>query len=355
MKSKKLLSMGLSLVMSLSLAVPAFAAANTSNKTEISGAYKEVTIAVDVPATGKAFINPYGLDLEVPQDAADSANSGKATIKGQQIVSAPMAIKNKSAMDLSVSATVTGAITPIDVPSGETAPTLMKFATNTTKGVGTNPDAEGYVPPATGKSAFVYFQAKQAADTTGTAAAVATEYAAWGASAYSEATDIIVAAKAVAKENIMTLRAATLDNTGTFTSYKAGSIGLFRLTGDCTSGSKVNWTDKDQFTVTVAFTFTPANVEKYAVTVSPVGGTGTTTGVNVAADYATAAEGDEVTISIEGVTVGNVATITVTGANNDSITVTPASFTSATGATDTTATFTMPAQAVTVTVTVAAP
>ncbi len=352
MKSKKLLSLGLSLVMSLSLAVPAFAAANTSNTTEISGAYKEVTIAVDVPATGKAFINPYGLDLKVPQAEGDST---EVTIKGQQIVSAPMAIKNKSAMDLSVSATVTGKITPITVPDGQTAPTLMKFATGTTKGSGTNPDAPDYVAPATGKSAYVYFQAKQATNTTGTVADIATEYAAWGASAYDEDTDVIVAAKAVAKENVMTLRAADLEDNGTFKAFKAGSIGMFRLTGDCTSGSKANWTDKDQFTVTVAFTFTPAAVEKYAVTVSPVGGTGTTTGVNVAADYATAAEGDEVTISIEGVTVGNVATITVTGANGDSITVTPASFTSAAGATDTTATFTMPAQAVTVTVTVAAP
>lgn len=58
MKSKKLLSLGLSLVMSLSLAVPAFAAANNSNTTEISGTYKDVVIDVDVPATGAAFINP---------------------------------------------------------------------------------------------------------------------------------------------------------------------------------------------------------------------------------------------------------------------------------------------------------
>lgn len=322
MKSKKLLSLGLSLVMSLSLAVPAFAAANTDNTTEISGTYKDVVIDVVVPNTGKAFINPYGLDLKVPQAEGDTT---EVTIAGQQIVSAPMAIMNKTAMDLSVSATVTGAITPITPDAGETAPTLMKFATNTTKGVGSNPEAPDYVAPATGKSAFVYFQAKQAADTTGTAANIATEYAAWGASAYNEATDIIVAAKAVAKDNIMTLRAADMSGSnGAFSAFKAGSIGMFRLTGDCTSGSKANWTEKDKFTVTVAFTFTPANVEKYAITI------GNVTGGTVTADYATAAEGDVVTLTATPTTNGQVPTYVfkkADGTPDASITVTNGKFT----------------------------
>lgn len=335
MKSKKLLSLGLSLVMSLSLAVPAFAAANNSNTTEISGTYKDVVIAVDVPATGAAFINPYGLDLKVPQAEGDAT---EVTITGQQIVSAPMALKNKTAMDLSVSATVTGTITPITVPDGETAPTLMKFATSTTKGSGGSPDSPDYVPPATGKSAFVYFQAKQAADTSGTPANIAAEYAAWGASAFNADTDVIVAAKAVAKENIMTLRAAAVDNTGAFTAFKAGSIGMFRLTGDCTSGAKANWTEKDKFTTTVAFTFTPATITKYAVTI------GTVTGGTVTADYATAAEGDVVTLTATPTTAGQVPTYVfkkADGSTDASITVTDGKFT-------------MPAYAITIDATFAA-
>lgn len=336
MKSKKLLSLGLSLVMSLSLAVPAFAA--NDNTTEISGTYKDVVIDVDVPATGAAFINPYGLDLKVPQDATDSGNTNEATITGQQIVSAPMALKNKTAMDLSVSATVTGTITPITVPDGETAPTLMKFATSTTKGSGGSPDSPDYVAPATGKSAFVYFQAKQAADTSGTPANIAAEYAAWGASAFNADTDVIVAAKAVAKENIMTLRAAAVDNTGAFTAFKAGSIGMFRLTGDCTSGAKANWTEKDKFTTTVAFTFTPATITKYAVTI------GTVTGGTVTADYATAAEGDVVTLTATPTTAGQVPTYVfkkADGSTDASITVTDGKFT-------------MPAYAITIDATFAA-
>lgn len=334
MKSKKLLSLGLSLVMSLSLAVPAFAA--NDNTTEISGTYKDVVIDVDVPATGAAFINPYGLDLKVPQAEGDTT---EVTITGQQIVSAPMALKNKTAMDLSVSATVTGTITPITVPDGETAPTLMKFATSTTKGSGGSPDSPDYVPPATGKSAFVYFQAKQAADTSGTPANIAAEYAAWGASAFNADTDVIVAAKAVAKENIMTLRAADMSGSnGAFSAFKAGSIGMFRLTGDCTSGSKANWTEKDKFTVTVAFTFTPANVEKYAITI------GNVTGGTVTADYATAAEGDVVTLTATPTTAGQVPTYVfkkADGSTDASITVTDGKFT-------------MPAYAITIDATFAA-
>lgn len=317
MKSKKLLSLALAFIMSLSLAVPAFAA--NDNTTEISGTYKDVVIAVDVPATGAAFINPYGLDLKVPQDATDSGNTNETTIKGQQIVSAPMAIKNKTSMDLNVSATVTGAITPITAADGEATPVLMKFATNTTKGVGSNPEAPDYVAPATGKAAFVYFQAKQATNTTGTAADIATEYAAWGAAAYDADKDIVVAAKAVAKENIMILRAAAVDNTGAFSAYKAGSIGMFRLTGDCTSGTKAGWTEKDKFTTTVAFTFTPATVTKYAVTI------GTITGGSVTADYDTAAEGDVVTLTATPTTAGQTPTYTIKkadGTTDTSVTVT---------------------------------
>lgn len=329
MKNKKLLSLVLAGVMALSLAVPAFAADPT---TEISGAYQDVVISVDVPATGKAFINPYGLDIKVPQDATDTSNTNTATISGQQIVSAPMALKNKTGMDLNVNATVTGTITPIAAAEGVT-PTLMKFNAKTTKGVGSNPEAEGYVAPATGKAAFVYLQAKQAADTTGTAANVATEYAAWAVSAYDENKDVVVATKAATKENIVILRASQM-NGDTFQAYKAGSIALFRLAGDCTSGAKAGWTEDDKFTVSVAFTFTPAQITKYAVTI------GTITGGTVTADVTQAAEGDEVTLTATPSTAGQTATYTVKKAGGtDTVTVTNGKFTMPAYAVEVTATF----------------
>ena len=213
----RILSGAMAGVLAMSLAVPAFAADNT---TVVTGSYKAVTIDVTVPTTGTAFINPYGLDLDV-----DDGASGTVTIKGQQIVSAPMAIKNESAMDLSVTATVTGEI--------DLTATDMKLATSSTKGSGSEGDAD-YVAPATSKSAFVYLQAKQEPALTGSTVAandVAAKCAAWGASAYDAATDVIVGTRAVTKDNLVTLRAANV-NAGTFTSYNAGSVALFRLTGD---------------------------------------------------------------------------------------------------------------------------
>ena len=146
----RVLSGAMAGVLAMSLAVPAFAADNT---TTVTGTYKAVTIDVTVPETGVAFINPYALEIEVPESEGSTTN---VRISGQQIVSAPMAIQNKTAMDLSVSATVTGEV--------DLTKTDMKLATSTTKGTGAEGDAD-YVAPATGKSAFVYLQAKPATDT----------------------------------------------------------------------------------------------------------------------------------------------------------------------------------------------
>ena len=345
---KRVLSGAMAGVLAMSLAVPAFASDNT---TVVTGTYQDVEIAVDVPTTGVAFINPYGLDLKVKEDATDSSNSNEVTIKGQQIVSAPMAIKNKTGMDLNVNATVTGEVVPLTAQGA----VPMKLASNTTKGVGSNPEEEGYVAPATAKSAFVYLQAKAATDTTGTAANVAAEYATWAASAYDSNKDVVVGTRAVTKEGIALLRAADMSGTnGAFAAYKAGSIALFRLAGDCVASPKDDWTEDDSFKATIAFTFAPAQIAKYDITVdSTVTGSGTTAGVTVTSNVATAAEGDTVTITIAGVTAGETATFTVEDADGTAVTVAPPTFTAAVGSTGTTATFVMPAKAVTVSVAIA--
>lgn len=326
----RILSGAMAGVLAMSLAVPAFAADNT---TVVTGSYKAVTIDVTVPTTGTAFINPYGLDLDV-----DDGASGTVTIKGQQIVSAPMSISNESAMDLSVSATVTGEV--------DLTKTDMKLATSTTKGTGVEGDAD-YIAPATGKSAFVYLQAKQEPTLTGAsiaAADVAAKCAAWAASAYDEATDVIVGTRAVTKDNLVTLRAATV-NAGTAT-YNAGSVALFRLTGDCVAAPRASeWKETDTFKTTIAFTFLPATVEKYAITegthTSAAGSVPT-----VALSATTAAEGDTVTITATGVAVSDTAVaavVTPETGNVINVTLTENSGTW-------TGTFTMPASPVTVVV-----
>ena len=69
----------------------------------------------------------------VPQDGNTSTTTTK--ISGQQIVSAPMALKNKTGMDLSVNASVATTI-----PAAADGEVAMKLAANTTKGVGSSPD-----------------------------------------------------------------------------------------------------------------------------------------------------------------------------------------------------------------------
>lgn len=339
----RVLSGAMAGVLAMSLAVPAFAADPT---TKVTGSYKAVTISVDVPATGVAFINPYGLDLEVPQDSTDTSNSNKATISGQQIVSAPMAIKNRTAMDLDVNATVTGTVVALT----DTSAIPMKLATASTKGSGTE-GADDYVAPATGKSAFVYLQAKAAEDTTGAAAAIATEFAGWTASAYNEETDVIVSTRAATKEGIVTLRAADVTDPDNPT-YKAGSIALFRLAGDCVAAPSNAWTENDKFEATIAFSFRPAQIDKYAINID-VTDNSNTPPATATADVTTAAEGDTVTINVTGVAAGDTVTYRVLKADGTAFTPAITTTDVVNSGTARSATFVMPAEAVKVTVTVA--
>lgn len=63
----RVLSGAMAGVLAMSLAVPAFAA--DDHTTVVTGKYQDTPIAVTVPETGKAFINPYGLNIEVPVPA----------------------------------------------------------------------------------------------------------------------------------------------------------------------------------------------------------------------------------------------------------------------------------------------
>lgn len=345
---KRVLSSTMAGVLALSLAVPAFA---SGQETVVEGTYQAVDIAVTVPETGKAFINPYGLDIEVPEDAADSGNSNKATISGQQIVSAPMAIKNESKMDLKIGATVTGTI-----KTGST----MTFATASTKGTPELPDSDpNYVAPSTSKNAFVYLQAKAttAADTdlvdtsaNVTAAKVATAFAAWEPEAYDAATDVIVGTREAKTENLVTLRAATVDASNTVT-YNPGSIALFRLSGDCPASPRTAWADADGFTANIAFSFSVANIKKYTVTkgtIQDTSGSDLSGSVTYTGPAVVPAEGDTVVVKYAGFQSGEYVTVTLKDADGTVLAAGDgASITGASGA-DAVVTFKMPAKNVTI-------
>lgn len=255
MKSKKIISMMLALVMMLALAATAFAAAN--DKTVITSTYTPPTIDVVVPGAATATINPYGL----PVDVTKGDGTTKVSFTGLKIVTSPTAaIKNRMALDLDVSATVTGEI--VALPSGSTA-TPMRLAT------------EALAADATTKSAFVYVQAKPSTSTGEEDAAgtfvlsdkLIDEYKGWAATAYDETKDILVKVGTNTKDKFVTLKAATMYTTtnadathaaGTFKEFATNSIALIRLGGDVVASPREAWSTDDSFKVTIAYKFTPA-------------------------------------------------------------------------------------------------
>lgn len=243
LKLKRLLSVALAGAMCMALATTAFAA---DSQTVITATLNEAEIAVTVPATVAAFINPYGVDVNY--DASDDS----AVLSGFQILSVPNCIYNLSSMDLSVSATVTGEIV---ARAGETDTTkAMKFATASTDG-GT----------ATTKSAYVTFQMKVDNGIKGESTDIIdTLYnplaQAWAADADADG-EVVVKAGETAGEDLVALKKADTTTTAGKTLVVEGGGALIRLNGDCVTAPKVAWDEKDSFKVTVAYTFMPTTIE----------------------------------------------------------------------------------------------
>ena len=117
---KRLASMAMAGVMTLSLAVPALA----EDSTTITGKYTEVELQVTVPGDTNAIINPYGLPTPTMED-------GETVISGEPITTgAPLIISNQSKVDLAVG--VKGTITPttgVKIVANEAAVTVSTPAT----------------------------------------------------------------------------------------------------------------------------------------------------------------------------------------------------------------------------------
>lgn len=256
MKSKKLIAMGLAVVMTLALCVPALA-----EDTVITGMYKEIQIDVDIPTVGTAVINPYGMPVKAMYKPAtgDAEELGALTTAGK-IATQPLIGVSTCEVALDVGATVTG------TPKGN-----LILANKDISTLKTN-------------SAVVYLECKQ--DTTldktnvATAGSEATEkpisgiigadavaaFNAWESSTYNFGTDdaakaanadkILVSESGATKLALCTLAAAK-DNAGTM-EPQAGSFLLARLGGDVVQSPLDAWTAADGVVVNVAFTFTPA-------------------------------------------------------------------------------------------------
>lgn len=251
----RILSGAMAGVLAMSLAVPAFAADTDApkNQTVITGAYTETVIDVVVPGTVDAVINPYGLGTTVTK-----SDGTKIAVTGQ-VITPTQTITNNTDLNLIVGAKVIGEVV---VKEGADPLTAMKLASTSTKGSGQEGD-ENYVAPATAKSAFVQLQAVAT-----TKAPTATDADTVGdfvidegvtEATWTGAKSVTVGTKLVTEDELVTLKKATLDpDDGSVTAYPAGSIALFRLTGDCVTTPKTAWTKDDTFKVTVSFTFAPA-------------------------------------------------------------------------------------------------
>jgi hypothetical protein len=254
LNSKKVASLGLALSMAATMAVPAFAAETTtttsSNTTVVNGAYKEIAIAVKVPTTGTAQINPYGLPVEFTKSAS-STKSAKAT--GQQIVTQPLYITNEGDVALDINASVSTTVNGMEIVTDKSA-------------IAKSTDKQAYI-----ELQMVQSANKSLADDTAKDKIIdefATD-ATWTADGVSKLVlpaggdDAVESEKALATLAASKVTTTTENGKSTSTvTYNAGSIVLFRLAGDVVTKPDTAWATTDTFTSTIAFSFTPATTEE---------------------------------------------------------------------------------------------
>lgn len=248
---KRVLSGVLAIAAAASMAVPAFAEdpapAEPNMTTTVTGGFTKTTIAVTVPTTGTAYINPYGLGTSVTD-----SEGNKHDILGQ-IVSAPMAITNESNLKLKVSATVSTTIagtSPLEL-SG----TAIAAADKTKKAnIKIEMASAKFAGEAAGLNDAVM---RECADsTTGWVTAKAITLTKTDPAGTPKVDPVTVT-------DIVTLKAANQED-GRFASYAEGSVALVRFTGTCVEEPRKAddsaadpWAADDKFTATIVFTFKP--------------------------------------------------------------------------------------------------
>ncbi len=331
MKSKKLIAIGLAGVMTLAMAAPTFAA-----DTVITGMYDEIEIAVEIPETGTAVINPY----EMPVQAMSGTKKMGALTTAGKIATQPLVGISTCEVALDVGATVTG------TPKGD----LML----------TNKDISSLKT----KSAVIYLECKQdktlvtadaAASATDpisgvTGANAVTAFNGWEKSTYNFGTDdaakkansdkVLVTEAGSTKLGLCTIAPAkdTVDDTGAagtdgVLDPQIGSFFLARLSGDVVQSPTDAWTAKDGVVVNVAFTFTPAapkeggaiTLTEASITAGPTAKVVAPDGVTFAADATYKWEivdaGDSGVEKITGATATGTLTTTGTMADNKPFTI----------------------------------
>ena len=285
MNMKRFASTVMAGVLSLSLAVPAFAA---DPSTVIEAAYAPTTVNVTVPTTGNAIINPYGLPIKL----------GEATISGEKITTgAALLIQNKSSTALSVSATVSA----------------VKKGTFT---FDTSPVADSE----NANKGYVVFQMFSAPGVTEASTEILNpKFAALKNEDALPATPLVLAEHAnntpdPSATDILVLREANADG-----EPQDGGSAFFRLSGSVAKKPTTPWTTNDGFTATVVFSFEPSTYTKSAGTLTPAATTISLAGVTQQALTFTSALPNGVTAAETTYTSSDPAVLTVT-ANGASVT-----------------------------------
>lgn len=239
--------------LALSLAAPAFAANNTS--TTITGAYTDIPIAVSVPTTGTAQINPYGLPVTITK-----SNDTTVDLVGQQITTKPLSVKNQGTVSLDM-----GVSSFLVTPAGDVS---IAAAKDGAKGIAVNLQVAGLDDTTLAVSSDsenldnLIIDAFADEDSWANADTLAAPNFAKGATAST-----ITPAK---QDDMAVLGAVTPKSEG-FT-YGKTSIALFRLTGDLAeepvnAGAADPWKETDGFSAAIVFKFTPHALVDAAVTV----------------------------------------------------------------------------------------
>jgi hypothetical protein len=215
---------------------------DTNTTIVISTDYKKITIAVTVPTTGTAQINPYGLPVELTL----SDNSTKK-ITGQQITSQPMYITNDGDIALTVGATAS-----IKANDGTNIVTKAN-SKSTTK------DVLAQLQMVASKATDLEASTETGAMADTSKDKLITEFATASTWTDSGVTSLTLSTSETTNSSMGTLAASTIDTTNKKIKYAAGSVALFRLTGSVTESPTEAWATTDGFTTTVAFTFKPVS------------------------------------------------------------------------------------------------
>lgn len=227
--------------LALSLAAPAFAANNTS--TTITGAYTDIPIAVSVPTTGTAQINPYGLPVTITK-----SNDTTVDLVGQQITTKPLSVKNQGTVSLDM-----GVSSFLVTPTGDIS---IAAAKNAEKEIAVNLEVAGLDDTTLAVSSDsenldnLIIDAFADEDSWANAITLPAPAFAKGGTAPNPAN----------KNNMAVLGAVTPKSEG-FT-YGRKSIALFRLTGKLAeepvnAGAADPWKETDGFSAAIVFKFTP--------------------------------------------------------------------------------------------------